>query len=80
MCLTYGQPGRLCLMVSFTAEVPGSLGIKGSTTDYTIHGSGIQLVIKPELLLGSGSSGVIAPGCGQLGQCSGICARVGVRV
>lgn len=57
MCLTYGRPGHLCLMVNFTAEVPGSLGKKGSTTDYTIHGSGIQLVIKAELLLGLGAVG-----------------------
>lgn len=40
---------------------------------YTIHMSCILLVIKPELLLGEGSSEVIAPRCGQFDQCSGIC-------
>lgn len=59
-------------MVNVNVELPGSLGKKGSTMGYTVHMSCIQIVMKPELLLGEGSSGVIAPRCGQLGQCFGI--------
>lgn len=63
----------LCLMNNVNAELPGSLGKKGAIACYTIHVSYIQLVIKPELLLGDQSSRVIAPRCGQLGHCSVQC-------
>lgn len=60
------------MMVSVNAKLLGSLGKMGSTMGYTVYMSCIQIVMKLELLLGEGSSGVIAPRCGQLGQCSGI--------
>lgn len=44
-------------MVNINAELPGSLGKKGTTMGYTVHVSCIQLVIKPELLLGRGTAG-----------------------
>ena len=73
MCLIARLPGSLCFMVNVNTELPGSLGKKGSPMGDTAV-SNIQLVIKPELLLGEGSHGVTAPRCGQLGQCSEICA------
>lgn len=72
MCSTAGLLECLCLVINVNAELPGSLGKKGGIAGYTVRVSYIMLVIKPELLLGEGSSRVIAPRCGQLGQCSGI--------
>lgn len=63
MCSTAGLPACLCLVVNVNTELPGSLGKKGGTTGYTIHMSCMHVVIKPELLLGEGSNGVIAPRC-----------------
>lgn len=73
MCLIARLPGILCFMVNVNTELLDSLGKKGSPMGDTVV-SNIQLVIKPELLLGEGSYGVIAPRCGHLGQCSEICA------
>lgn len=39
-------------MVNVNAELPGSLRKKGSTMGYTAHLSCIQLLVKPEFLLG----------------------------
>ena len=47
-------------MVNVNTELLDSLGKKGSPMGDTVV-SNIQLVIKPELLLGEGSYGVIAP-------------------
>lgn len=52
-CLTAGLPGRLSFTVNVNTELPGSLGKKG----YTVPVSYVQLVIKPELLLGRGAVG-----------------------
>lgn len=73
MCLTTGLPVCLYLTGNSDAVLPGSLGKKEGSMDSAVHMSCNQLVIKPELLLGEGSSGVIAPRCGQLSKGSRMC-------